>query len=83
MVPTICLNLVTLPTPRVFSQVTLMPLYIGLLVECNNNVLRTREKYLASRPDFCDKFGSSEMIVVRHCSFRDQIYCVLRSQRFD
>lgn len=62
MVPPIYLNLVTLPTPRVFGQVTLTPVYIGLLVACNNNVFRTREKHLAILPGFCDKVGSSEVV---------------------
>ena len=31
---------------------------------------------------FWESFGSSEMIHVRTCSLRNQIYCVLRSHRF-
>lgn len=76
MVPPICLNLVTLPIPRVFSQFTLSPVYIGLLGACNNNVFRSREKHLAIHPCFCDKFGSSEMIAVRTLFFP---FCVLKS----
>ena len=69
MVPPICLNLATLPTPRVFSQVTLSPVYIGLLVACNNNVFRACEKHLAILPEFCDKVGSSEVVMVRTLFF--------------
>ena len=32
--------------------------------------------FLANRPGFCDKFGSSEMLCVRTCSF---LFCVLKS----
>ena len=61
----------TLLIPRVSSQVPLTPVYISLLVTYNYNVFRAGKNFLASRPGFCDIFGSSEMICVRTLFFKN------------